>query len=112
MEHKTTLKIPDSTNEGSGSVSLTVKKVRVRPKYNNQGEIRKMKLLIDLNKDESVAFQTLADSIKPEGVSVDSFVKSMFIVGINHYLEKIQEASSNVSISQESEVEVITPNES
>ena len=93
---------------------FSAKKARVRPKYNNQGEVRKMKLLIDLNKEETESFMALADAVKPEEVPLDAFVKSMFVVGINHYIERIQEEAAKVATPESTEapeVEVITPNE-
>ena len=42
----------------------------------------RMKLLIKLNKEESEAYKTFSSTVKPEGISDDQFIKSIFFYGI------------------------------
>lgn len=103
------MEAPDNKNKLILSVEEA--KVRVRPKFNNKGEIRKMKLMIDLNKEETEAFKVVADNLKPEDVGMDKFVKSMFIVGVNSYISELEKAKES-QINSDTEipnVEVITP---
>lgn len=42
----------------------------------------RMKLQIKLGKDEAIAFKNFASICKPEGVSDDQFIKTLFITGV------------------------------
>ena len=52
-------------------------KIRIREKRNNR-----MKLHINLSKDEAVAYKNFKDVCKPEEVNDEQFLKTVFITGI------------------------------
>lgn len=82
----------------------SVKKVRVYQKKNT------MKLKIDLSKEEAEAFKAVAQAICPPEIPMDTFTKSMFLFGINSYIEKIQEAAAAEKAKENLDnVEVLTP---
>jgi hypothetical protein len=57
--------------------NLETWKIRVRDRSNNR-----MKLHINLNKDEAVAFKNFSDICKPEDVAQGDFMKTIFLTGI------------------------------
>jgi hypothetical protein len=77
-------------------------KIRFLQKFNKTG-VRKMKLHFDLNKEETEGFNNLIGSIKPPEISTNDFVKQMFLVGLNNYMNELERIAQN---SQASEVEV------
>lgn len=88
----------------SDTVSLSVTKVRIKENKNT------MKLKIDLSKEEAEALKSLFSVICPPGVSMDQFSKSMFLVGINTYVERLQaEKAKQDSAGVPENVEMITP---
>lgn len=65
---------PDTTQ-----IKLDVSQWRVRIDERSRN---RMKLQIKLSKDEAVAYKNFADVCKPEDVSDDAFLKTVFITGI------------------------------
>jgi hypothetical protein len=57
--------------------NLETWKIRVRDRSNNR-----MKLHINLNKDEAVAFKNFSDICKPDEVAQADFMKTIFLTGI------------------------------
>ena len=49
----------------------------------------RMKFQIKLNQEEADAFRNLANSAKPDNVSLDDFVKSLFFTGIRSLEEQL-----------------------
>jgi hypothetical protein len=91
---------------GVGKLSLSVKKIRIYEKKNT------MKIKIDLSKEEAEAFKTVCSVICPPGVSIDQFSKSMFLVGINNYIDRLKaEKAKQDAAGVPENVEVITENE-
>lgn len=44
---------------------------------------KRMKLQVKLSKDEAIAFKNFADICKPEDISNDDFLKTVFVTGID-----------------------------
>ena len=53
-------------------------KIKVRERRNNR-----MRLQINLSKDEAIAFKNFASVCKPEEVSDEDFLKTVFLTGID-----------------------------
>jgi hypothetical protein len=70
------------------NLNLSNSKVRVKSKTSKTGEVRKMKLLIDLNKDETLSYMNVVKVIKPEEEPEHEFIKKMFILGLNYYISE------------------------
>ena len=49
----------------------------------------RMKLQVKLTKDESIAFKNFGDVCKPENVTDDDFIKTIFLTGIEAMNEKL-----------------------
>ena len=45
----------------------------------------RMKVTIKLNKDEALAFKNMKQSLLPEGVDDDKFLKSIFFMGLEQF---------------------------
>ncbi len=78
-------------NKEEVKLSLENSKVRVHEKTNGRGEIRKMKLYIDLDKNESLSYRNVIGSLKPEDVKENAFIKSIFLLGLGTYVDKLKE---------------------
>jgi hypothetical protein len=61
------------------NLKLDVSTWKIRQTHRTRGS---MKLQINLSKDEAIAFKNFAEAIKPEEISQDQFLKSVFITGI------------------------------
>jgi hypothetical protein len=60
--------------------------IKVRERRNNR-----MRLQINLNKDEAVAFKNFAEVCKPEEITDDDFLKTVFITGIEAMNKQLAE---------------------
>lgn len=64
-------------------------KIKFNPKnWNIKIEERtrdRMKLIVKLNKEEATAFKNFTDTVKPENVELDDFVKKLFLIGIEKF---------------------------
>ena len=65
---------PETTN-----IKLDVSQWRIRV---DERKRNRMKLQIKLSKDEAIAFKNFASVCKPEDVSDDDFIKTVFVTGI------------------------------
>jgi uncharacterized alpha/beta hydrolase family protein len=65
---------PETTN-----IKLDVSQWRIRI---DERKRNRMKLQIKLSKDEAIAFKNFASVCKPEDVSDDDFIKTVFVTGI------------------------------
>jgi len=63
------------------NLSLKNSKVRIREKTKN-GEIRKMKIHIDLSKEESEGYKSFMELVKPDELNEQEFVKIIFLKGV------------------------------
>jgi hypothetical protein len=62
----------------------------------------RMKLTIKLNKDEAQAFKNFTESLQPDGMSYDSFIKQVFIAGFNTInMQAMQETRDYVLANKE-----------
>lgn len=61
-------------------------KIRIQEKRNNR-----MKLHINLSKDEALAYKNFKDVCKPEEVTDDQFIKTVFITGIQTLNQQLSE---------------------
>lgn len=90
-----------NTDKEVVKLNMNDSKVRVKPKFNKSGEVRKMKLLIDLNKDETQSYQNVISLVKPENEPESEFIKKMFILGLNYYISEGLKAVENERRSKE-----------
>jgi len=51
-----------------------------------------MKLIVKLNKHESEAFKAFAETVKPNDIADDQFLKSIFLYGIDAINQELTEA--------------------
>jgi uncharacterized alpha/beta hydrolase family protein len=65
---------PETTN-----IKLDVSQWRIRI---DERKRNRMKLQIKLSKDEAIAFKNFASVCKPEDISDDDFIKTVFVTGI------------------------------
>lgn len=62
----------------------------------------RMKLTIKLNKDEAQAFKNFTESLQPDGMSYDTFIKQVFIAGFNTInMQAMQETRDYVLANKE-----------
>ena len=78
----------DSSEEKRSSVRINVDSWKIRT-YLKNGD--RMKLKIDLDKDESLAFANFKKVIKPDEVSDDKFIKAVFLTGVQKMNDDLQE---------------------
>ena len=70
------------------TVKLNIDGWKIRFDERSRG---RMKFQIKLNKDETEAFKAFTDTVKPEEVALDDFVKSIFLTGIESMNKKLVE---------------------
>ena len=63
-----------------------------------------MKLQIKLSKDEATAFKNFADVCKPEEISDDDFLKTVFITGIEALNRQLAEMVSKYAAENKDEL--------
>ena len=68
------------------AIKLNVKSWKIKQEDRSRG---RMKFQIKLNKNETESFKIFTDTVKPEEVSQDDFVKSIFLTGIESMNQKI-----------------------
>ena len=73
------------------SIKLDVSKWRIRV---DQRSRNRMKLQIKLSKDEATAYKNFAEVCKPEEISDDDFLKTVFITGIEALNRQLAEMVS------------------
>jgi uncharacterized alpha/beta hydrolase family protein len=61
------------------SIKLDVSKWRIRI---NERSKNRMKLQIKLSKDEAIAYKNFAEVVKPQEITDDDFMKTVFVTGI------------------------------
>jgi hypothetical protein len=72
-------------------LSLRNSGVRIREKVSNKGIVRKMKIYIDLSKEEAEGYKSFMEMIKPESLSEQDFIKTIFLKGVEAVNTQITE---------------------
>ena len=70
------------------TVKLNIDNWKIRLDERSRG---RMKFQIKLNKEETEAFKAFTETVKPEEVSLDDFVKSIFLTGIETMNKRLVE---------------------
>ena len=108
---------PEQTN-----IKLDVNKWRIRIDERSKN---RMKLQIKLSKDEALAFKNFTDVCKPEEVTNDDFIKTVFVTGIEAMNQQLAQmvqkyaaenkdelASSGITVFEDEDGEVkLAPND-
>tara|TARA_R110000824_G_scaffold8505_2_gene38662 strand:+ start:2078 stop:2425 length:348 start_codon:yes stop_codon:yes gene_type:complete len=68
------------------TIKLDIASWNIKQKDRSRG---RMKFQIKLNKSESESFKMFTETVKPEEVSQEDFVKSIFLTGIESMNQKI-----------------------
>ena len=68
------------------TVKLNIESWKIKQVDRSKG---RMKFQIKLNKQETESFKVFSETVKPEEVSQDDFVKSIFLTGIESMNQKI-----------------------
>ena len=66
-----------NSNQTAIRIDVDAWKIKIRERRNNR-----MRLQINLSKDEAMAFKNFTSICKPEEVSDDAFLKTVFLTGI------------------------------
>ena len=66
-----------NSNQTAIRIDVDAWKIKIRERRNNR-----MRLQINLSKDEAIAFKNFASVCKPEEVSDEDFLKTVFLTGI------------------------------
>ena len=78
----------NSTVESNESfVRFDFSKWKIRNQTRRGGS--NMRLIINLDKDQSLAFKNFTKVVKPEDVSVDDFFKTIFLTGVETMNQKL-----------------------
>jgi uncharacterized alpha/beta hydrolase family protein len=97
-------------------IKLDVNKWKIRIEERSKN---RMKLQIKLSKDEAIAFKNFSDVCKPQEITDDSFIKTVFITGIEALNKQLAEmvqkyaaenkeelASSGITVIEDEDGEV------
>ena len=68
------------------TIKLNVESWKIKQEDRSRG---RMKFQIKLNKNETQSFKVFTETVKPDEVSQDDFVKSIFLTGIESMNQKI-----------------------
>jgi len=68
------------------TIKLNVESWKIKQEDRSRG---RMKFQIKLNKNETESFKVFTETVKPDEVSQDDFVKSIFLTGIESMNQKI-----------------------
>jgi len=83
------------------NIKLNVENWRVRLDERSRD---RMKLQVKLSKDEATAFKNFADVCKPEQVSLDDFIKSVFLTGIEALNKQLAELVRKYAVENKDEL--------
>ena len=83
------------------NIKLDVSKWRIRVDERSRN---RMKLQIKLSKDEALAFKNFASVCKPEEVSDDDFIKTVFVTGIEALNKQLAEMVSKYAAENKEEL--------
>ena len=73
-----------NSNQTAIRIDVDAWKIKIRERRNNR-----MRLQINLSKDEAMAFKNFTSICKPEEVSDDAFLKTVFLTGIESLNKKL-----------------------
>jgi len=83
------------------NIKLDVSQWRIRIDERNRN---RMKLQIKLSKDEAMAFKNFASVCKPEEISDDDFIKTVFVTGIEALNKQLAEMVSQYAAENKEEL--------
>jgi uncharacterized alpha/beta hydrolase family protein len=83
------------------NIKLDVSKWRIRIDERSKD---RMKLQIKLSKDEAIAFKNFASVCKPDEISDDDFIKTVFITGIEALNKQLAEMVSQYAAENKEEL--------
>jgi hypothetical protein len=64
-----------------------------------------MRLIINLDKDQSLAFKNFSKIVKPEEVSDDDFIKTIFLTGVETMNEKLTQLIQRYALENKADLE-------
>ena len=70
----------------------------------DQRSRNRMKIQIKLSKDEAQAFKNFSDMVKPEEVSDDDFMKTVFVAGCETLNRQLQELVQKYAVENQEEL--------
>ena len=83
------------------NIKLDVSKWRIRIDERSKD---RMKLQVKLSKDEAIAFKNFASVCKPDEISDDDFIKTVFITGIEALNKQLAEMVSQYAAENKEEL--------
>jgi uncharacterized protein (DUF342 family) len=83
------------------SIKLDIQNWRLRI---DQRSRNRMKIQIKLSKDEAQAFKNFSDMVKPEEVSDDDFMKTVFVAGCETLNRQLQELVQKYAVENQEEL--------
>jgi len=89
----------DSTKQ---SIKVDFNDWKIRVDERSKG---RMKLQIKLSKDEAIAFKNFAEVCKPEEVSDDQFIKTIFVTGYETLNKQLTEMIQQYALENKEELE-------
>ena len=89
----------DSKQTNNIKLDINQWKVRIDERSRDR-----MKLQVKLSKDEAIAFKNFADVCKPQEVSMDDFVKTIFLTGVESLNAKLAELVRKYAVENKEEL--------
>jgi hypothetical protein len=83
------------------NIKLDINQWRVRIDERSRD---RMKLQVKLSKDEATAFKNFADVCKPQEISLDDFVKSIFLTGVEAMNRQLAELVRKYAVENKEEL--------
>jgi len=83
------------------NIKLDINQWRVRIDERSRD---RMKLQVKLSKDEATAFKNFADVCKPEEVTLDDFIKSIFLTGVEEMNRRLAELVRKYAVENKEEL--------
>ena len=89
----------DSKQTNNIKLDINQWKVRIDERSRDR-----MKLQVKLSKDEATAFKNFADVCKPQEVSMDDFVKTIFLTGVEALNKQLAEIVRKYAVENKEEL--------
>lgn len=83
------------------NIKLDINQWRVRIDERSRD---RMKLQVKLSKDEATAFKNFADVCKPQEISLDDFVKTIFLTGVEAMNRQLAELVRKYAVENKEEL--------
>ena len=83
------------------NIKLDIQNWRIRIDERSRN---RMKIQIKLSKDEAQAFKNFSDMVKPEEVSDDDFMKTVFVAGCETLNRQLQELVQKYAVENQEEL--------